>query len=68
MFWTVLFIITPITLLNQFEHDIKIIRPYVDEKTIYELESHWALMSNYDAYIEIHEIIEAIKVENGIID
>ena len=62
----VTFVRKPIELKNQFDLELQIIAPYVEEGVITELRSKWILMNSKKQYLEIYEIIDAILVEQNI--
>ena len=55
------------TLLNSsFDLDIKMIKPYTDNKTVMVLESDWTRMKSKDDYNKIYDTINTIKDENNL--
>lgn len=58
--------IIPISLLNDFNRDIKMIKPYTDNKTVLLLESDWTRMKSKDDYDKIYETIDKIKEEHNL--
>ena len=56
----------PIFLNSSFDSDIKMIKPYTDNKTVMMLESDWTRMKSKDDYDKIYETINRIKKENDL--
>lgn len=61
-----LIMIRPLMILNDFNRDIKMIKPYTDSKTITMLESDWTRMQSKDDYDSIYETINRIKDDNNL--
>ena len=62
----VLLFLGPISLQDQFNQDITIIYPYVEERQILQLKSDWTLMRSKADYFSIYEYINMIKEEYGL--
>ena len=62
----VLTTIIPMNLLNSFEYNIKMIKPYTDNKTVMMLESDWTRMRSKNDYDKIYDTINQIKEANGL--
>lgn len=58
--------IVPISKLDSFNRDLKMIKPYTDSKTVLMLESDWTRMKSKDDYDKIYETINKIKDENNL--
>lgn len=58
--------IIPTFILNDFNRDIVMIKPYTDNKTIITLESDWTRMKSKDDFDKIYDTINQIKKENGL--
>lgn len=56
-------IVKPVRLRAQFEHEIYIVSPYVDEQTISQLKSSWVLMKTKADFIDIYNAVENIHAE-----
>jgi hypothetical protein len=65
-FVTYIIEIIPVSLLNDFNRDIKMIKPYTDNKTVLLLESDWTRMKSKDDYDKIYETIDKIKEEHNL--
>ena len=59
-------VIIPLDLLDSFEYNIKMIKPYTDTKTVMMLESDWTRMKSKDDYDKIYDTINKIKDENNL--
>lgn len=55
-----------VRLRGAFEHELYIISPYVDEQTISQLKSSWALMGTKDDFTDICNTLEDIHAEHHI--
>lgn len=64
--YVIVTVIIPVYLLDSFNHDIKMITPYADSKTIMMLESDWTRMRSKDDYDKIYDTINRIKDENNL--
>lgn len=64
--FVVLTMIIPMNLLNSFEYNIKMIKPYTDNKTVMMLESDWTRMRSKNDYDKIYDTINQIKEENNL--
>lgn len=53
--------IKPHTLWIDFEQDITMISPYIEEIEVRQLQSNWVCMRSKDDYIEIYKVIDNIK-------
>lgn len=53
--------IKPHTLWIDFEQDITMISPYIEEIEIRQLQSNWVCMRSKDDYMEIYKVIDNIK-------
>lgn len=60
------FLQKPIKLKEQFDLEIQIIAPYVEEDVIMELKSDWVLMYSKEQYLEIYDVIDAELEKQGI--
>lgn len=58
--------IIPTFILNDFNRDIIMIKPYTDNKTVMMLESDWTRMKSKDDYDKIYDTINRIKDENNL--
>lgn len=56
----------PVKLKEQFDLEIQIIAPYVEEDVITKLKSDWVLMCSKEQYLEIYDVIEAELKKQGI--
>lgn len=56
----------PIELKEQFDLEIQIISPYVEEEVITKLKSDWVMMYSKKQYQEIYKIIDAELEKQGI--
>ena len=56
----------PVFLNSSFDLDIKMIKPYTDNKTVMMLESDWTRMKSKDDYDKIYVTINKIKDENNL--
>lgn len=54
-------IIKPHTLWINFEQDITMISPYIEETEVRQLQSNWVCMRSKDDYMEIYKVIDNIK-------
>lgn len=60
------FVQKPIKLKEQFDLEIQIIAPYVEEDVITKLKSDWVLMYSKEQYLEIYDVIDAELEKQGI--
>lgn len=60
------FVQKPIKLKEQFDLELQIISPYVEEDVIAKLKSDWIMMYSKKQYLEIYEIIDAELEKQGI--
>lgn len=65
-FFTELFLLFPLDLVDKFEHDITAITPYVEEPMVQQLESDWVCMRSENEYKEIYRVINEIKQEHDL--
>ena len=56
----------PAQISKTFDRDIKMIKPYTDNQTIWMLESDWTRMKSKTDYDKIYETINQIKEENNL--
>lgn len=56
----------PAQISKTFDRDIKMIKPYTDNQTIWMLESDWTRMKSKTDYDKIYETINHIKEENNL--
>lgn len=59
---------TPSAIYNEFDRDLTMIAPYVENQQILELKSEWVSMKGWEDYQEIYEIIDEVKVLNDLSD
>lgn len=59
-------ILVPVSLLDRFNKDIQMIKPYTDSKTIMILESDWTRMKSKTDYDYIYIKIQEIKNMNSL--
>lgn len=57
-------LVIPIILLDQFNRDIQLIKPYSDSNTIMVIESDWIRMKTLDDYNNLYSVINEIKADN----
>lgn len=57
-------LVIPIILLDQFNRDIQLIKPYSDSNTIMVIESDWIRMKTLDDYNNLYSVIDEIKTDN----
>lgn len=62
----IFFITAPMSLSNEFEHDIVKIAPYVEENDVKQLKSDWVCMRSKADYDELYKYIDKIKAENNL--
>lgn len=67
LLFVVFSIIIPLNLVNAFNRDIQMIKPYTDSHTIMMLESEWTRMGNKDDFNNIYSQIITIKQENNLL-
>lgn len=60
------FVQKPVKLKEQFDLEIQIIAPYVEEEVITKLKSDWVLMYSKGQYLEIYDVIDAELEKQGI--
>ena len=61
------YVLIPMVIWDNFERDITIIAPYMEEKEILTLRSDWARMTTRDDYSKIYTLITTKKIENNIL-
>lgn len=59
-------VLRPSQLWSVFERDITMITPYVEFEQINQLKSDWVCMRQKEDYLEIYEIINAVKEDNSL--
>lgn len=66
LLYTSTFVIRPFKLWENFELDLKVIAPYVEEGEIEQLRSEWVLMKYRSDYDAIYEDIREVQERQGI--
>lgn len=66
LLYTSTFVIKPFKLWENFELDLKVIAPYVEEGEIERLRSEWVLMKYRSDYDAIYEDIREVQERQGI--
>lgn len=64
--FVILCVVTPSNIYSRFQRDVTMIYPYVNEKSVRQLQSDWVCMRSEADYIEIYEYINEIKVANSL--
>lgn len=67
-FLLIVFVNLPSQLYKDFNRDLTMISPYVEEHQLKLLQSEWVTMQSKEDYLAIYEVINDVKEANGLVN